>query len=424
MRFISCVFLSLLLVISIPAQVINGNDLTVKVALFGPGDEIYSWWGHIELIIDDERTGRNTSYDFGIFSFEDNNFFQNIALGRLLYSCGALPAENDINWYISNNRDVTVYTLDLPPEKREEIRQLAEISLLPENRYYFYHFFNNNCTTRIRDIVDIAAGGQLKDRFADEKFHFTLRQQVRCNIWFSPIMEWFLCFFLGQDIDRAITFWEAMFLPSELANCLNDLVYTGENGISRKLVSNVETIYRQQGRFPVLDVPRKQWPQGFAVGVIAAFFLVLLFFVQAKSPAIGRAALGITYSLFGLLFGGAGLLLFFMSFFTSYDYTYYNANLFFCNPLLLASFPFGIKYAAAKNYDKRLFAEVSLRFLWFLVVLGIIVSMLIKSLPMFWQRNFPCQILMLPVALTLLLEPSGLRRMIRIFGVGCKKTYR
>jgi len=415
MRFISCVFFSLFLVTSISAQVINGNDLTVKVALFGPGDEIFSWWGHIELIIDDERTGRSVSYDFGIFSYEDNNFFQNIVLGRLLYNCGTLPTEYNIGWYINNNRDVTIYTLDLPPEKKEEIRQLTEINLLPENRYYIYHFFDNNCTTRIRDMIDIAVGGQLKDRFANEKFHFTLRQQVRCNIWFSPVIDWFLCFFLGQNIDRAITFWEAMFLPSELANCINDLMYTDENGISRKLVSNKEIIHRSQGRFPALDIPRKQWPQGFAVGLIAALFLVLLFFVQTKSPAIGQAALGITYSLFSLLFGGAGLLLFFMSFFTSYDCTYYNVNLLFCNPLLLASFPLGIKYALARDYNKRFFAEVSLRFLWFLVVLGIIVSMLIKLLPMFWQKNFPYQILMLPIALILSLEPSGLKKIIQRF---------
>ena len=415
MRFISCVFISLFLAASLTAQVINENDLTVKVALFGPGDEIFSWWGHIDLVIDDERTGRSASYDFGVFSYEDNNFLKNIVLGRLLYNCETLPTEYNINWYITNNRDVTIYTLDLPPEKKEEIRQLAEMSLLPENQYYIYRFFDNNCTTRIRDIIDMAVGGQLKARFANEKCHFTLRQQVRCNIWFSPVIEWFLCFFLGQNIDSEITFWEAMFLPSELAGCINELMYTDENGISRKLVSNMETICRSQGRFPVLDIPGKQWPQGFTVGFIAALFLVLLFFVQAKFPAIGQAALGITYSLFGLLFGGAGLLLFFMNFFTSYDCTYYNANLLFCNPLLLASFPLGIKYAVARNYSKRLFAETSLRLLWFLAALGIVVSMLIKLLPMFWQKNFPYQILMLPIALTLSLEPSGLKKIIQRF---------
>jgi len=415
MRFISCVFISLFLAVSLSAQVINGNDLTVKVALFGPGDEIFSWWGHIELIIDDERTGRSVSYDFGVFTYEDNKFFQNIVLGRLLYNCGTLPTEYNINWYITDNRDITIYTLDLLPEKKEEIRQLAENSLLPENRYYIYRFFDNNCTTRIRDIIDNAVGGQLKGRFANENFHFTVRQKVRCNIWFSPVIDWFLCFFLGQNNDKVITFWEAMFLPSELANCVNDLTYTDENGISRKLVSDTKLIHRSQGRFPALNIPRKQWHQGFAVGLIAAFYSVLLFFVQAKSPVIGQAALGITYSLFGLLFGGAGLLLFFMSLFTSYDCTYYNANLLYCNPLLLASFPLGIKYALAKNYEKRFFIEVSLRLLWFLVVLGIIVSMLIKLLPMFWQKNFPYQILMLPIALTLSLEPFGLKKIIQRF---------
>ena len=204
-----------------------------------------------------------------------------------------------------------------------------------------------------------------------------------------------------------------MFLPSELINCINDFTYTDSYGISRKLVSDVEILNQSQGRFSIPDAPKEQWPQGLVISLIAAFLLALLFFVQEKFPAAGRAALGICYSLFGLLFGGAGLLLFFLSFFTSHDFAYNNENLFFFNPLLLASFPFGIKYAVTANYDKRFAGGLILRFLWFLAVLGIIVSMIVKLTPAFWQNDFHFQILMLPVALVLSLEPCGLKKIMQ-----------
>jgi len=124
-------------------------------------------------------------------------------------------------------------------------------------------------------------------------------------------------------------------------------------------------------------------------------------------------ALGIFHSLLGIVFGGAGLVLFFLSLFTDHDYTYHNANLLFCNPLMLAAIPLGIIYAKSVNYYRRLPAEFLLRLLWLLSVLGIFASMLIKLLPQFWQQNLVDQMLMLPIALVLSLEPVGLKRMLR-----------
>jgi hypothetical protein len=105
-----------------------------------------------------------------------------------------------------------------------------------------------------------------------------------------------------------------------------------------------------------------------------------------------------------------------MSTFTAHDYTYHNINLLFCNPLLLAAVPLGLRYASSPNYNKRLFAESSLRLIWLLTALGIFLSMLIQVNSRFPQDNLADQLLLLPVALTLSLEPAGLRRLIeRLF---------
>jgi hypothetical protein len=407
--------LALLLVTaaSLPAQTGRGDNLTIKIAVMGPGDELYFWWGHIALVIDDATTGKSRFYDYGVFTFDNEDFFVNFAFGRLMYSSIVTAASGNYAFYQRTNRDITLYTLDIPPAKREEIRNYAETSVLPENRLYRYHHFKKNCTGPILEVLDMATNGQFREHYSNEPGRFTLRQHVRRHTWFSPVIDWILNFWMGQDIDTPITIWQEMFAPSEIAIRICEFTYTDSHGISRPLVSNVEELWRSHGRRPVLDTPRRQWPVELAFGLFLAAVLGFLFFFQQKHPAAGQVTLGIVHSLLGIIFGGAGTLLFFMSFFTDHDYTYHNANLFFCNPLFLAAIPLGILYAKSKNYYKRLPAELLIRLLWLLCALGIFASMLIKLLPQFWQQNLVDQMLMLPIALVISLEPVGLKRMLR-----------
>ncbi|GHV95343.1 membrane protein [Spirochaetia bacterium] len=413
----SVLLLSLLTICPLAAQTGKGGEnLTIKIAVMGPGTELYFWWGHIALMIDDSETGRSRFYDYGVFSFESAHFFTNFAFGRLLYSCYASNSNVSISGYININRGVRIYTLDLPPEKRAEVRDFVETNILPQNKDYYYHQFKDNCSTRIRDILDLATDGQFKEKYGEASGRFTSRQHVRRHTWFSPVVDWILNFWMGQDIDIPLTVWEEMFLPAEVASRISDFWYTDAEGVTRKLVSGSDVIYEAVGRPAVLEYPRRQWPRELAFSLCLSLILGLFFFLQAKNLRIGQILLGVSHSLFGLVFGAAGLVLFFMSFFTNHDYTYHNANLLFANPLLLAAVPFGIRYAISKNRNDRLFSEAVLRLLWLLVALGIFASMLIKLLPWFWQQNLTDQMLMLPIALVLALEPLGLRETLgRIF---------
>jgi hypothetical protein len=410
---LTAVFALFVMAASLPAQTGRGDNLTVKIAVMGPGNALYFWWGHIALVIDDAWTGQSRFYDYGIFSFDKEDFYVDFAFGRLLYSSGVSSASSNYAFYQQTNRDITLYTLDIPPGKREEIRIYAETSILPENRLYKYHHFKKNCTGPILEVLDMATNGQFKEHYSGKMGRFTLRQHVRRHTWFSPFIDWILNFWMGQDIDTSITIWQEMFAPSEIAIRIREFAYTDSYGVSRPLVSNVEEVWRSHGRPPVLDVPRRQWPAELAFGLFLAAVLSVLFFIQHKYPAPGQVILGIFHSLSGIVFGGAGTLLFFMSFFTDHDYTYHNANLFFCNPLFLAAVPLGIIYAKSANYFRRLPAEFLLRLLWLLCALGVFASMLIKLLPQFWQQNLVDQTLMLPIALVISLEPAGLKRMLR-----------
>ena len=404
------VFLSLLPVCPLSAQSMRrGDALTVKLAVRGPGDELYFWFGHIGLVVEDNATGQVRFYDWGVFSFYNDNFFYIFAFGRLLYSCMVTRAETNYNEYISKNRDLTLYTLDLPPEKKEEILHFAERNVLPENRDYYYHHFEDNCATRVRDILDMAVDGQLKARYGSEPGRFSFRQHVRRHTWHNQFFDWILNFWMGQDIDRPITVWDEMFLPSEIAMRAMEFHYTDAGGKDRALVSSVEVLNRSKGRPAVLDVPRIQWPRELMFSVFISGLIVLLYLFRGKEKGF-MVFMGVLQSLLGLFFGIAGSALFFMSFFTNHDYTYHNSNIFFVNPLLLAIIPIGIIYAFTKDAKRRFVAARLLRAFWTYVVLGGLLTMVIKLSPSFYQQNQVDQALVMPLAFTLLVIMARLGR--------------
>jgi hypothetical protein len=399
----------------------RGGYLTVKIAVMGPGDQLYFRWGHIALVIDDALTGQSRFYDWGVFSFDAERFFVNFAFGRLLYRCAASPADSVFRAYRNTNRDITVYTLDLPAQKKEEIRRFAEWNILPENRNYYYHHFKDNCATRVRDILDIATDGQFRTAFGGAPGRYTFRQHVRRHLWSSPFYDWILNFWMGQDIDVPITVWQEMFLPQKIGDCIRDFAYTDPEGRERPLVSSLEAVNRAADRPPVLAVPRRQWPRELAAGLAAALLLCVFARIRRKRPVAGRILLGVSHALFGLFFGAAGTLLFFMAFFTNHDYTYHNSNLIYVNPLLLAAVPLGVMMARGCGKRKRgsrsgRFAQdfpgSLLRILWMYVFFGGVLTMVIKMLPRFYQQNQVDLALILPIAAALALTTVYRKRVV------------
>src|SRR5512136_833896 len=63
----------------------RGEYLQIKLVTIDPGDELTMWWGHTALIVEDLRFNTSLFYNYGIFSFEQENFLKNFAMGRLIF---------------------------------------------------------------------------------------------------------------------------------------------------------------------------------------------------------------------------------------------------------------------------------------------------------------------------------------------------
>ncbi|MDR0670539.1 MAG: DUF4105 domain-containing protein [Treponema sp.] len=367
------------------------NDMVFKVVVYGPADDIFIWWGHAALIVENTRWNYSRVFDWGIFSYPSDDFLKDFLDNKVQYNCDV----ESLNFqpYIDEDRDITVYTLNLEADAKEAILTYAENNVRPENRYYNYHEFRDNCSTRIRDIIDMGTGGQFREWAVSTAARLSIRQHVRRFTWSRPVWDWFLDFLMGQDLDAPVTAWEEMFLPVEIGRNISDFSYTGSSGAERKLVSSVEIINASKKRPPILNVPLSRWPGALLAGLVPAALAAVLMVLRRKKPLAGRIALGAVQGLAGLALGLVGCVLVYARFFMKNDYVRQNINLLFINPLPLAALPLGILAAAGRT---RVKPELCLRLLWVYVAGAGLLTQFLRILPAFYQRNLAALALILP----------------------------
>jgi len=389
------------------------DDFLFKVAIIGPSDEIFIWWGHAALIMEDTRWKYSRVYDWGVFSYPSDNFLKDFIKNRVQYMVTTGPL--NFHEYILEDRDITIYTLDLDKTAKEIILSYTENKILPDNCYYDYHEFLDNCSTGIRDIIDLGTRGQFKAVFGSTPGRLNIRQHVLRYTWFRPFPDWFLSFLMGRDLDKQITPWEEMFLPIEIARNIASFNYTDDSGAQRDLVSSIQIVNSSKNRPPILNKPLSTWPFFLTGGLIIAALLIFFNAQQKKSPRLFRIILGLIQSLLGLLLGISGCVLALGLFIMSNDYIKQNLNIFFVNPLLLIILPLGILFAADKSF--LINSGKCLRILWTYVFISGSITMLINIIPFFYQQNQSVHGLILPIAFALSDLPEKMDKLWRQIGI-------
>ena len=383
------------------------DDLVFKIVIYGPSDPMFIWWGHAALIVHNTRWNFSRVFDWGIFSYPSDNFLYDFIRERVRYR-SAVGGRN-MRPYIEEDRDIVIYTLNLDRRAKEIMLAYAQNSVLPENRYYDYHQFLDNCATRIRDIINMGTRGQFKEVFENTPGRLTLRQHVRRFTWFRPFQEWFLCFMMGQVYDKQISAWNEMFLPVEIARNIVNFSFIDYYGEERQLVSSVEFYNASKSRPPILHAPILTWPFFTKAGILIATILFQVKVFGKMYPRASRIFLGLAQSVFGLVLGVLGVVLTFGKFFMNNDYFRQNFNLLFVNPLLLFIVPLGI--LAAINKAPRINPEKCLHIFWTCVFIVCGITVILRPLPFFFQQNYSVQGLVLPIAFALSYIPDNLYKL-------------
>jgi hypothetical protein len=199
-----------------PAQVqLNISDKAqISIITFGPYQpELYSAFGHSGIRVYDPERNIDWIYDYGRFSFKQENFYLNFAQGKMLYSIGrSKNFQRYKNLYIKEDRYVYEQVLNLSPDETRKFFAYLENNYLPENREYLYNYVYDNCATKIRDVLlAVVPSTQFNYDYITEGK--TIRDLMDDYLDYQPWGDFAIDLGLGSQIDKEAEGDDYMFLP-------------------------------------------------------------------------------------------------------------------------------------------------------------------------------------------------------------------
>jgi hypothetical protein len=212
--------LVLLLFISLFAQHLEAQDtvprLRISVLTCGPGEELYSTFGHTAIRIIDSTAQTDIVYNYGNFDFNDPDFYMKFTKGVLDYFLGVTSFAEFMYEYEVTKRDVTEQELLLTENAKLSIRKVLNETLFSAARFYKYDFLYDNCTSRVRDILIKYGGLQTDKLLVPEKTTFRNMLYEYLDKGNQPWSKLGIDILLASPIDIMVNKTESMFLPDYL----------------------------------------------------------------------------------------------------------------------------------------------------------------------------------------------------------------
>lgn len=362
----------------------------ISLLTFGPGEIYWQRFGHNALLVQ-SADGRADVYNYGIFDFHQKNFFLNFARGHMLYRLDRTPLLPTLRQYAAEGRWVVEQQLALDAKQRIALAEFLDNNALPENAEYRYDYFIANCSTRVRDALDLALGGQLKAQLERQPAPISYRAEVLHLMAAEPALKLGMDFGLGGLVDAPLNDWQDGFIPMRLMAAVRAARINVGAMDERSLMSLERELVRLPGVVPEYGSP----PKPPAVDLLPFLFAglawaaVLLLSVW-RLPRSLFALLATTQV---LLAGLAGLVLLIGWLATDHWGMARNLNLLLVNPLWWLLIP------AAIGLFRRLPRARSGRVP---LILGILLLASLPTLPFSAQTNAHWVVALLPPQLVLL----------------------
>ncbi|MFC3650367.1 DUF4105 domain-containing protein [Dyella humi] len=364
-----------------------GENLEISLITYGPGEIYWERFGHDAIELRDTTSGEEVDFNYGVFNFDEKNFFFNFARGQMHYLIDAEPTTDEENFYVQAGRSVTKQKLALTPQQAAALRDFLFWNLRPENATYNYDYYIDNCTTRVRDALDHALGGVIKARLTKLPGGMTYRQQTVRLMSAQPWLMLILDLGLGPYADQPLNAWQESFLPEELQKNIRNVTIANGNEGTQPLVQSETLLSPNRLAAPPATPPDLRIPLGIA-GLLFATLIVVTW-LRARPIYIALA------SLFLLFAGIAGLLMLTLWTLTAHHSAWANANLLLFNPL--AFLPMCSIWQARRNIAPSRPANGAL----LLQLIALLLALLMHLLPGVVQQNQPWILFALPCWLAL-----------------------
>lgn len=364
-----------------------GANLQVSLITYGPGETYWERFGHDAIELRDSASGEAISFNYGVFDFNEANFFLNFARGRMHYLMDAAPSNLDESYYVEAGRSVTRQPLAMTDEQAGALRDFLLWNLRPENAGYNYDYYVDNCTTRVRDALDKALGGVLKTQLGARAGGMTFRQQtdrlMSAQTWLMLVMD----LGLGPYADQPLNAWQESFLPEVLQLQLREVRVDNGHGGLQPLLQSEQLVSPNRLDVPPAAAPDLRLPLG-----LAGLSLGALIVLTRRWWSIGYMLLGTLYLLCA---GIIGLVLLTLWTLTTHHSAWSNANLLLFNPLAFLLLP--TLWRSRRGFAASRFMDGVIA----LQLLASMIAVLPHLLPGTVQQNQPWLLFALPCWLAL-----------------------
>ncbi len=322
----TCLFL-LILLISGSFNLFSQTSPGAEVFLItcSPGTATYSIYGHSALRIVIPEKGIDSAYNWGVFDFATPNFVWKFAKGRLEYSLGVYSIDRFLQDYFLEQRSVYQQKINLERDEIEILFALITENLKPENIKYRYDFFYDDCSTRIRDLLEKSVGDKLIYPPEVAKDIPTFRDKVGEYQQPYPWLQMGVDLLMGLPGDKKANLRDRMFLPIDLQKGLSEAV-VNRNGKMIPLLQNPATLLE-------FDTPEAR--RGFFTTPLFVFSLLLIIVIVLSATLRGKTANKIIDLLIFSIFSILALMMLFFNFFTDHQQMKWNLNIIWLSPFII-----------------------------------------------------------------------------------------
>ncbi len=279
----------------------------ISVLTCGSGDQLYSTFGHTAIRISDYERDLDVVYNYGMFNFNEGNFYLKFVKGDLQYFVATTTFQEFLLQYQLEQREVLEQTLNLNHEKQQQLFEFLNSSLQSEDKFYTYKFIDRNCTTMVMDKLNLILGSEIikKNGSKESTYRAVLHPYFENYFYY----KFGISIIFGEKVDHKA---EKLFLPTELYTSLSKCTVNGQ-----KLVSSTDTII--SGNQPK----------------IAFNFLDSIYFVAALLLLLVVLNFSWINNLYFAVMGFIGIFFCLVGFYSLHEELLWNYNALLFNPLLL-----------------------------------------------------------------------------------------
>jgi hypothetical protein len=289
------------------------------------GDEIYEQFGHSAIRIEDPINGIDNCYNWGMFEYgvDDFTFSMNFIKGTVTYYMAVEPFKMFLGPYKYFHREVIQQELNLTLEVKNQLWALLAENAKPENMYYKYDFFFDNCATRIDDFLEQLLGDKLIIKDIPELTSQTYRNDVDKGFANFPWAGFGVDLVLGYKVDAELGVDGVMYSPILMSQIYDVSQISTPSGVQNLVISKdvvVAGIIRDESH-DVIFTP-------LVASIVILVITILLSFFKLN------VIFKVWSSLLFVVIGVVGCVMLVMWFGAEHQGTKGNFNVIWANPLL------------------------------------------------------------------------------------------